>query len=193
MATREWLLAALGVVLGALGFFAALPWLVQPVLRLLLLPRYRLRVHGCERVPRCGPVLLASNHVTWIDGFLLAAACPRGGKLLINADYIRLPVLRTLADRAGLIPVPPLGVRGLRSAIAAARAALDRGELVGMFPEGQLSRNGLLGPFRRGIEVILEGREQVPVVPVYVDNLWGSIFSFAGGRFFWKWPKPPAR
>jgi hypothetical protein len=69
------------------------------------------------------------------------------------------------------------------------RQALDRGEVVALFPEAQITRNGLLGPFYRGLEVILSGRDEIPVIPVYLDNLWGSIFSFSEGRFFGKHPR----
>ena len=67
--------------------------------------------------------------------------------------------------------------------------SLDRGEVLAIFPEGQLTRTGLLGPFFRGLEVILEGRARVPVIPVYIDTLWGSLFSFSGRRFFRKRPE----
>jgi 1-acyl-sn-glycerol-3-phosphate acyltransferase len=180
-------LAATAVVLVLL--YRGLPWLVQPMFRLLLAPRYRLQVRGLENLPRAGPVLLAANHVTWLDGFFLVAACPRRGRCLINADYIRLPILRSIARRAGLIPVPASGPRAQRAAIEAARATLDRGAALAIFPEAQLSRNGLTGPFYRGLELILAGREHVPVIPVFLDNLWGSVFSYSGGRFFRKWPR----
>jgi 1-acyl-sn-glycerol-3-phosphate acyltransferase len=189
MSWPSWAWWLLGIVLGLTGFVAALPWIVQGVFRVLLWPRYGFVVVGREHVPKTGPALLASNHVSWIDGFILAALCPRNGKALINASYIDRPILRWVARRAGLIPVPTRGPHGQRAAIEAVRAAFDRGEVVGIFPEAQLSRNGLTGPFYRGIEVMMKGREDVPVVPVFLDNLWGSVFSFSGGRFFRKWPK----
>jgi 1-acyl-sn-glycerol-3-phosphate acyltransferase len=182
-----WVVVAFAAALAV--FVAALPWLIQPLLRVLLCPRYRVRVRGLENLPKTGPALLAANHVTWYDGFFLAATCPRRGRALVNGDYIDVPVLRPLALRAGLIPVPLSGPRAQRAMIQACRDALDRGEVVAIFPEGQLTRNGLTGPFHRGLEVILSGREHVPVIPVYLDNLWGSLLSYSGGRFLKKWPQ----
>jgi 1-acyl-sn-glycerol-3-phosphate acyltransferase len=186
MPSWAWWLVGVAAALGAL--VVALPWLVGPLLRILLWPRYRFRFIGGEHLPMTGPALVASNHVTWIDGFLLAAVSPRRGKAMVNADYISLPVIRSLAHRAGLIPVPAKGPRAQRAAIEAVRRALDRGELVLIFPEAQLSRNGFLGPFYRGLELMIKGHEDVPLIPVYLGNLWGSIFSFSGGRSFWKRP-----
>jgi 1-acyl-sn-glycerol-3-phosphate acyltransferase len=180
----------LGAVALCLTLFVAfLPWIVRAFFFLLLFPRYGFRVIGREYVPRRGPALLAVNHVTWIDGFILAAVCPRNGKVLVNASYINRPGLSWLARRAGNIAIPSSGPKAQRAAIEASRAALDRGELLAIFPEAQLSRNGFMGSFYRGIEVVLAGRDDVPVIPVYLDNLWGSIFSFSGARFFRKRPK----
>jgi 1-acyl-sn-glycerol-3-phosphate acyltransferase len=181
-------LAALGLFLFGLLFYATLPWTIQPLLRVLLAPFYRFKVIGLEHLPRTGPVLLAANHVTWLDGFFLAAVCPRRGQALVNSDFINLPILRPLAIRAGMIPVTFVGrnARNARAAIRAAQAVLDRGEVLGIFPEAQITRNGLTGRFYRGLELILRGHEQVPVLPVFLDNLWGSPFSYSGGRFFRK-------
>jgi len=180
---------ALALVLFGAAFIAALPWLVQPILRVLLWTRYRVKVRGLEHLPRKGSALVAANHVTWYDGFFLAASCPRRGRALVNGDYVGFPVIRHLARWVGLIPVPFSGPRAQRAMIQACRDALDRGEVVGLFPEGQISRNGLTGTFHRGLEVILSGREQVPVIPVFMDNLWGSLLSYSEGRFLKKWPQ----
>jgi acyl-[acyl-carrier-protein]-phospholipid O-acyltransferase/long-chain-fatty-acid--[acyl-carrier-protein] ligase len=190
MDLASWFLLALTVAVALIGLVLAfLPQLVRPGFRILFAPRYRFRVTGLEHLPRTGPVLIVSNHVTWIDGFVLAAVIPRRRMALINSSYVDLPLVRRLAIRSGLIPVPSRGPRAHRRAIEAAREALDRGAALMIFPEAQLTRTGLTGPFFRGLEVILEGRDDVPIVPVFLDGLWGSVFSHSGGRFFAKWPR----
>src|SRR4051794_1560081 len=104
MGTLEWILAAVAVIAGAaIAFVVALPRIIQTLVWLVLFPRYRLRIRGLEHLPRTGPVLLVSNHVSWLDGFVMAASCPRRGRVLINGDFVRLPVLGSLARRAGMI------------------------------------------------------------------------------------------
>ncbi len=183
MSTFWTLLGIAGITLAALaGFLFSLRWWVQSLVRLLLWPRYRLRIIGHENVPRTGPALVAANHVTWLDGFFLAAACPRRGHALVNSAYIDWPVLGRWARWIGLIPVPFSGPRAQRTMFQVCRKILDQGEVLGLFPEAQMSRTGLTGPFYRGLEAILAGKSDVAVVPVFLDNLWGSVFSYAGGR-----------
>ena len=190
-------LPALGVVgialavlaLLATGFVLALPWIIQPILRAMLFLRYDIRRVGLENVPKTGAALLASNHVSWFDGFFLAASLPRQGTALMNAAVFGWPVVGYLARRCGLISVPFAGPKAQRASIETCRKALDDGKALAIFPEGQLSRNGMTGPFHRGLEVILAKREQVPVIPVYLDNVWGSIMSYSGGCFVRKRPQ----
>ena len=177
------------LALGAAAFYVLLPRVIRPVLRAALAVRYGFRVTGLEHLPKTGPVVVAANHVSWIDGFLLAAVVPRRGKAMVNAGFINLPVFKQLAVRAGIIPVPYSGPRAILAAIEGARAELDRGECVGIFPEGQISRTGIVNPFYRGIEAILRGRDDVTVIPVALDNLWGSLYSRSRGRFFFKRPE----
>ncbi len=177
------------VVAGLAAFVVALPWIVQPFLRLVLAVRYDIRRVGLENVPESGPVLVASNHLSWFDGLFLAAALPRRGTALMNAAAFRLPVVGFLARRCGLIPLPYSGPRAQRAAIEACRQALREGRALGIFPEGQLSRNGMTAGFHRGLEVILSGLDDAPAVPVFLDGVWGSVASFYDGRFWKRWPR----
>jgi 1-acyl-sn-glycerol-3-phosphate acyltransferase len=133
-------------------------------------------------------VLIAANHVTWLDGFFLAAACPRRGHALVNAAYVDWPVIGAWARWIGLIPVHYRGPRAQRAMFDVCRKVLDEGGVLGLFPEAQMTRNGLTGPFYRGLEVILVGREHVAVVPMFLENLWGSTFSYFAEEHVWKRP-----
>jgi acyl-[acyl-carrier-protein]-phospholipid O-acyltransferase / long-chain-fatty-acid--[acyl-carrier-protein] ligase len=152
---------------------------------------YKVRVYGRPNLPDEGPALLAPNHVTWLDGLLLVAVCPRPVRLIVSRDVIENAWMRGLARIMGVIPIW-VSPKAVKSAIDAAREALNNGELVCIFPEGRISHSGQLQTFKPGVLEILKGADAA-VVPVYLDELWGSIFSLRGGRLFWRWPELSAR
>jgi acyl-[acyl-carrier-protein]-phospholipid O-acyltransferase/long-chain-fatty-acid--[acyl-carrier-protein] ligase len=177
--------AALLLVLAYLfryRLFVRLPlWILRHTL-------YRLRVHGLENLPATGPALLVCNHVSHIDALLLLAAQKRRIRFIVWAPYLRRPVLRWLLRLANVIPIDSSpGPRAILQSLRAASEALARGEVVCIFAEGGITRTGFLLPFHRGFEQVVKGCP-APVIPVCLDNVWGSIFSFEGGRFFWKRP-----
>lgn len=130
-------------------------WLARLVLRLLLLLArvvYRVRVEGLENLPATGGALLAPNHVALVDGLVLLAVLPRRGRFLVDEDWNRKGWLRPFYRALDVIPVSSKG--GPRVVLRALREAgnhLDRGEVVCIFPEGQLSRTGQMQTFRRGV------------------------------------------
>ncbi|MFH1919524.1 MAG: acyl-[ACP]--phospholipid O-acyltransferase [Planctomycetota bacterium] len=200
--------AAFGLLAGWLGLSARQIWLVAGIVTLpvflcilwLVLGRamylfvgmlvwllYRVRVVGAENVPKEGGALLIPNHITWIDGVLLLLYAPRPVRLVAHEDYLGGRLIRRLARDHDVIPIVP-GRRSVVRSIRAAREALRSGDLVCIFPEGGLSRTGQINPFNPGFLTILKGTG-VPVIPVHLGGLWGSIFSFERGKWFWKWPR----
>ena len=153
---------------------------------------YKVRVHGRHNLPETGAALLAPNHISLIDGLFLIAISPRPIRMVITGDLVTNRWTKGLARIMGAIPVRRRAPKATRSAIETAREALKAGELVCIFPEGGISRSGQLQEFRPGTLELLRGTSAA-VVPIYLDELWGSIFSFRGGRFFWKWPSWRAR
>ncbi|PYL94559.1 MAG: AMP-dependent synthetase [Verrucomicrobia bacterium] len=145
---------------------------------------YRVHALGLEHLPE-GGFLLLPNHITWVDAIVLQLACPRPIRYIIDQEFYHKPILRPFLRTVGCIPID---VRHSRSAIRAATEQLAAGEIVCLFPEGQLTRSGTLLRLRRGYELIAQHANAV-VIPVWLDRLWGSIFSFQGGKFFTKWPK----
>ncbi len=180
-------------VLVLLGLLALGAWRPDRLARLVLwLPAhllYRIRAHGRENIPATGPALLVSNHVSFIDAFLIFMAQRRAVRFMYWAPYTRVPGLRLLLRWSRGIPIDGSGgPRSILRALRTAGEALARGEVVCVFAEGGITRTGFLLTFQRGLEQILK-RSPVPVVPVYLDHVWGSVFSFRGHRFFWKWPQ----
>jgi acyl-[acyl-carrier-protein]-phospholipid O-acyltransferase/long-chain-fatty-acid--[acyl-carrier-protein] ligase len=147
---------------------------------------YRIHVYHRENIPEQGGAILCPNHISWLDGLLLTTTSSRPVRTLIDRDLLTNWWTRGLAKIMGAIPIKPTP-KATRQAIETAREALRAGELVCIFPEGGISRSGQLQSFKPGVLEIQRGTD-APLIPVYLDELWGSIFSFRGGKFFWKWP-----
>ncbi len=145
---------------------------------------YRVKTIGGENIPGTG-FLLLPNHITWVDAIVLQLACPRPIRFVIDDGYYRIKFLHPFLRLAGCIPITS---RRAKDAMRGAAERIRAGEIVCLFPEGQLSRSGTLMRLRRGYELIARQADAV-VVPIWLDQLWGSIFSFEGGRFFSKWPR----
>jgi len=150
---------------------------------------YRLRVIHAERVPEEGPALLIPNHVSFIDGLLMLASIDRPVRFVIDSHYYNKRLLKPFMLALRAIPIAlGEGPKPLLRALKEAGKLLEQGEVVCIFPEGQITRTGMLGPFQRGFTRIVQGRD-VPIVPVALDRVWGSIFSRSGGRFVTKVPR----
>ncbi len=162
--------------------------LLRLILRVITHTVYRIRVAGRELIPSTGPALFVCNHVSYIDWLLLLVTQRRFIRFVVWAPSKRLIALRLLMRWADVIAIDGAAESSaVEETIETASAALKRGELVCIFAEGRISRNGFLLPFHRGYEEIVR-RAPVPVIPVCMDHLWGSIFSYRTGKVLWKWP-----
>jgi len=146
---------------------------------------YRQKALHAERLPAEGGVLIVPNHVTYLDAFILTAASKRPIRFLMYDSYFK---------KAGLVrffikffDTVPISEKRAKEAIQKAADAVAEGGVVCIFPEGQLTRSGCMNELKRGFEMIAR-KAKCPVVPVYMDGLWGSIFSFERGKFIYKWP-----
>lgn len=149
---------------------------------------YRLKLHGIEKqVPDEGAALLVCNHVSYMDALILSACIPRPACFVMYYKIFNIPVMRWIFRTAKAIPIA--GAREnpevMQRAFDAVDAALAEGELVCIFPEGALTKDGNIAPFKSGMEKILEraaARGQVvPVVPLALKNMWGSMWSRRDG------------
>lgn len=160
---------------------------VRLVMRCVLHILFRLRYEGVGNIPARGGALLVSNHISYLDGFLVGAATERRIRYMVWKPFLDHPFWGWFLRAFKAVPVPD-GLRGVKMAIEGARKELESGHLVCIFAEGAITRTGGLLPFKRGMERMIEGLD-VPVIPIHLDRLWGSIFSFKGEKFLQKWPE----
>ena len=144
---------------------------------------YRVRTFGLQNLPPSG-FLLVPNHMTYVDAVVLQLACPRPIRFIVHESIYRIGWLNPIFRLVEAIPIS--NVRA-NDALREAASRIKQGEVVCIYPEGELSRIGTLLNLRKGFELIA-GLAACDVVPVWLDGLRGSIFSFEGGSHFFKIP-----
>jgi len=150
---------------------------------------YRIKVVGRDNIPERGGALFVCNHLSFIDVLLLQASTDRPIRFIMYAGYMKQKVLGTFARIMKCIPISSESrPRDLIKSLKVASQAIRDGEVVCIFAEGQITRTGQMLPFRRGYEKIMKDVD-APIIPVHLDGVWGSIFSYAKTRFFWKLPR----
>jgi acyl-[acyl-carrier-protein]-phospholipid O-acyltransferase/long-chain-fatty-acid--[acyl-carrier-protein] ligase len=162
-------------------------FLVRFILWMLTHTIFKIRIVGQEYVPFRGPALLVANHTAHVDGLLIGACVQRFIRFLVWRPYYEMRGIHGVLRLMKAIPVGT-GRRDTVEMLQRARQELVDGHVVCIFAEGAISRTGNLLPFKHGLERIAQGLD-VPIIPVHLDRLWGSIFSFERGKFFWKRPK----
>jgi acyl-[acyl-carrier-protein]-phospholipid O-acyltransferase/long-chain-fatty-acid--[acyl-carrier-protein] ligase len=180
------------ILIGIMSLFAIYlvpDILVRVVIWIVMHSIYHLQSRHRENIPKAGGALLVSNHMSLIDALLILGAARRPVRFLIFKDIYDMPAVNLFARMIDAIPISSsLRPRDMIHSLRAATEAIKSGELVCIFAEGQITRIGNLLPFRRGLERIMKNVD-APIIPVYLDGMWGSIFSFERGRFIWKLPR----
>jgi len=179
------------------GFYiiALIPeFLMRFVIWMLANTIYRLRYTGRDQVPHQGAALLVANHISFIDWFVVTAACRRPVRFVVDHNFFKMPLLGLVFRAAKAIPIAPAKEDAALKERSFGRIAaeLRDGNLVCVFPEGQISRDGAMTSFRPGVERILK-ETPVTVVPVALCGLWGSFFSRKSGKAMHAVPKPSRR
>jgi len=189
--TPAQLLLSCGLVLAGLFllFWFRPDLLIRIPLWIITHTIYRVHLIGSNNVPANGPALLVCNHVSHFDWLFLLASQRRFIHFVIFAGWTRRFGLRHILRWAGVIPIDKsAGPRAIVQSLRNASEALARGEVVCIFAEGRFTRTGFLLPFHRGFEQIVK-HSPAPIIPVCLEHLWGSIFSYRGGKLIWKWPQ----
>ena len=174
--------ALLNALVGVYIFLLVPEYLLRFMAFVLSRVLYRFTVKGDEHIPLAGAAIVVCNHVSYVDALLLMAASPRPMRFIMDSRIFAVPVLGWLFKLAKAIPIAPQAddPAAYAAAFDAADQVLAEGDLLCIFPEGGLTRDGQLQPFKAGVMKIL-ARRPTPVVPVALLNLWGSSFSRVDG------------
>ena len=149
---------------------------------------YRVRVRGIENIPEKGGALFVANHMSLADAFFVIASTDRQIRFMMHREMYDKWWIRPFARMLRVIPIASdLRPREMIKSLQAATDWIKQGNVACIFAEGQISRVGQTLPFRKGMQRILKGVD-APIVPIHLDNVWGSIFSFERGVFYWKIP-----
>lgn len=144
---------------------------------------YRLKVEGLENIPKKGPAVVVCNHVSFVDAIIVGAESHHPIRFVIDHLIYRAPFVHHVSKKTRAIPIAPLkeDPDALEKAFDEISAGLKAGDIICIFPEGKITQDGQMNPFRPGIEKII-ARDPVPVIPMALVGLWGSWFSRKGGR-----------
>ena len=185
LSVLEWHISSLLLLLAGLNLLISIyiytkvpEFFLRFVIYILAICMYRVRTKRHENIPSEGAAVIVANHVSFVDWMFILATSPRPIRFMVFAPIYYSKALHWLFKMAKAIPIDSekANPKAFAKAFDEVAAALERGELVGIFPEGKLTSNGEMDMFRRGIERII-ARTPVPVVPVHLDGLWGSMFS----------------
>jgi acyl-[acyl-carrier-protein]-phospholipid O-acyltransferase/long-chain-fatty-acid--[acyl-carrier-protein] ligase len=186
------IILALGIMMIAGSALLALR-MPETMIRFILwgaiMTMFRARFEGRENIPRIGPALLVSNHISYADALLVGAAIRRRTiHFLMWEPIFDVPVANYFFRVLQAIPIDESSPKGIVRALRAAREQLERGALVGIFPEGSITHSGEVERFERGFEKILHGTG-APIIPIRIDGLYGHPLSCKGGAPFRSWKK----
>ena len=189
-ADKIFLIIAILSAMATIYIVMTLPiFLVRLVNWILAHTVYKLRVQNGNYVPEEGGALLIANHISYVDAVLILAALKRPVRFIMSRKMYDLPAINFFCRILNVIPIDrDEDPKAILKALSSAHQAIENGELVCIFPEGVLTRTGNMLPFNKGFEHIMKGLD-VPIIPLYLDNIWGSIYSFSNGRYFWKIPR----
>ena len=172
------LIAGLNLIISVYIYTMVPEFFLRFFIYLLAICMYRVKTSGEKNIPDQGAAVVVANHVSFVDWMFILAASPRPIRFVIYAPIYHSWHLHWLFKMAKAIPIDSekTNPETFKQAFDDIASALENGELIGIFPEGKLTSDGNVDVFRRGIEKIIE-RTPVPVIPIHLDGLWGSLFS----------------
>lgn len=189
-ATMFALIAIANALVAAYIFRLVPEFLMRFLTWLLIHTCYRVKNVGLDKIPEQGAAIIASNHVSFVDALIIGGSSRRPIRFVMYHKIYKIPVLNFIFRTAGAIPIAGRkeDAQMYEQAFTQMEQAVRNGDLLCIFPEGQITYDGQMNEFKPGIMQLLDSTP-APVVPVALQGMWGSLFSRQGGKAFFKWPK----
>ncbi|MCP3965516.1 MAG: AMP-binding protein [Lentisphaerae bacterium] len=181
--------AGVTAFLTLIGFIREPQFLVRFLILMIRNTLYKVNVHRQGDIPAEGPVVLVANHVSFVDHLLLQSCTPRPIRFMMHESFYRYPLLYPFVKWAGIIEVPQAKPKMLHQLLEKTQKILSNGEVLCVFPEGGITRNGIMSNFRKGLSKMIPEGLDVPIIPVRLGMLWGSIFSYFYGKIRLRIPR----
>ena len=185
------LLLAFGVLsflLIILAFWREPQFIIRFMIMVLTNTIYRVRVFEKHKIPSEGPVLLVANHASFVDHLLLMYCTERPIRFMMHESFYRYKWLYPIVKWAGIVEVPKSKPKKMRQLFHKTQEIFRNGEILCVFPEGRITRNGIMANFKKGVTTMIPKDLKVPVIPVRIGMIWGSIFSNFYGKIKLRWP-----
>ena len=182
------MVALLTFILAVASFVTMPQFLLRMLMQILLLIFYRLRIFHKERMPEDGPALIVANRSSLVDLFFISACTTRPVRFMIHEKLFSNPFMRPLYTAAGFLKVSTQKPRQLKTLFEKTREVLAKGEMVCIFPEPDITRNGTMSGFRGSVANLIPPGMDVPIIPIRIGMTWGSIFSGYYAKFKLRFP-----
>lgn len=183
-------IAIMNALVAAYIFRLVPEFLMRFLIWMLMNSVYRVKNTGLEKIPEKGAAILTPNHVSFVDALLVGGSSRRPVRFVMHYSFYKLPIMHFIFKTARAIPIAGRreNAEMYESAFESMHEAIRNGELLCIFPEGQITHDGEMNDFRPGIMQLIE-KTPAPVIPVALRGLWGSLFSRKGGPAMMKMPK----
>ncbi|MCK4981859.1 MAG: AMP-binding protein [Victivallaceae bacterium] len=185
------LLVYLGIVsfiLASLAFLRDPEFILRFFILLLTNLIYRVRVFEKSKIPEEGPALLVANHASFADHMLVASCSVRPIRFMIYESFYRYRWIHPIVKWAGIMEVPQGKPRKLRQLLKKIHEMFENGEVICIFPEGNITQNGIMSTFKKGLSSMIPKGLNVPVLPIRIGMLWGSVFTNFYAKIKLRWP-----
>jgi len=175
-------------ILASVAFWRDPEFILRFCILVLTHSIYRVKILEKSKIPEEGPALLVANHASFVDHLLVASCSVRPIRFMMYESFYRYPWIHPIVKWAGIMEVPQGKPKKLRQLLKKTHEMFERDEVICIFPEGSITQNGIMSTFKKGLSSMVPKGVNVPILPIRIGMLWGSIFTNFYAKIKLRWP-----